>query len=197
MIRRLPMDGSERTESRTGGIAATRTVVSRRRPGPVWLRLCLVAAFASFAAFVLVALPAAAQESGAAPPRVAAVKQITSDLYFFFDYDGSNAVFLVTDDGVLVIDTRQHPRAGQDLINRIRQVTDQPIKWVINSHFHGDHTFGNAAFQAAGGGRGGGDLTTTRHLRGAKGNCSPHATGSAQGDGAPHGLLRTEPLRPE
>jgi len=49
-----------------------------------------------------------------------------------------------------VIDTREHPRAGQDLIARIRKVTDKPIKWVINSHFHGDHTYGNAAFQAAG-----------------------------------------------
>jgi glyoxylase-like metal-dependent hydrolase (beta-lactamase superfamily II) len=49
-----------------------------------------------------------------------------------------------------VIDTREHPRAGQDLIDRIRKVTDKPIKWVINSHFHGDHTFGNAAFEAAG-----------------------------------------------
>jgi cyclase len=78
------------------------------------------------------------------------VKQIASDLYFFYDYDGSNSVFLVTDAGVLVIDTREHPRAAQDYLARIRKVTDKPIKWVINSHFHGDHTYGNAAFQAAG-----------------------------------------------
>jgi cyclase len=78
------------------------------------------------------------------------VKKIASDLYFFYDYDGSNSVFLVTDAGVLVIDTREHPRAAQDYLARIRKVTDKPIKWVINSHFHGDHTYGNAAFQAAG-----------------------------------------------
>jgi cyclase len=80
----------------------------------------------------------------------AVVKKIASDLYFFYDYDGSNSVFLVTDAGVLVIDTREHPRAGQDLIARIRKITDKPIRWVINSHFHGDHTYGNAAFQAEG-----------------------------------------------
>ena len=94
-----------------------------------------------------------------APPRAPAqvnearpieLKKIASDLYFLYDYGGSNVVFLVTDEGVLVIDTRQHPRAAQDLIGRIRQVTDKPIKWVINSHFHGDHTFGNAAFKALG-----------------------------------------------
>lgn len=110
----------------------------------------LVAALALLAGAMPAAAPAAPQETAPPAPHVASVKQIASDLYFFFDYDGSNSVFLVTDQGVLVIDTREHPRAGQDLIDRIRKVTDKPIKWVINSHFHGDHTFGNAAFQAAG-----------------------------------------------
>jgi glyoxylase-like metal-dependent hydrolase (beta-lactamase superfamily II) len=95
----------------------------------------------------LCAAPAAAQQS---PDRTPTVKRIASDLYFFYDYSGSNAVFLVTDEGVLVIDTRQHPRAGQDLLDRIRKISNKPIRWVINSHFHGDHTFGNATFQREG-----------------------------------------------
>src|SRR5215471_11793844 len=111
------------------------------------------------ATFVLIAGAALAGSSSPVPPpqsyephtgQPAVVKQIASDLYFFYDYDGSNSVFLVTDAGVLVIDTREHPRAAQDLLQRIRKVTDKPIKWVINSHFHGDHTYGNATFQAAG-----------------------------------------------
>jgi len=111
----------------------------------------IVAAFVLLLAGVIFAVaPVAAQENALRPLAGATVKQIASDLYFFFDYNGSNAVFLVTDEGVLVIDTRQHPRAGQDLLDRIRRVTDKPIKWVINSHFHGDHTFGNAIFKAAG-----------------------------------------------
>jgi cyclase len=91
--------------------------------------------------------PAAAQ-GRAAPP--AELKQISNDLYFFYEFAGSNAVFMVTDEGVLVIDTRTHPRPGQALLDMIRKVTDKPIKWVINSHFHGDHHFGNAPFKAAG-----------------------------------------------
>ena len=91
--------------------------------------------------------PAAAQ-GRAAPP--AELKQITNDLYFFYEFSGSNAVFMVTDEGVLVIDTRTHPRPGQALLDMIRKVTDKPIKWVINSHFHGDHHFGNAPFKASG-----------------------------------------------
>ena len=98
----------------------------------------------------LAALPVAAQETATRPPDPPTIKQITKDIYFFYDYVGSNSVLLVTDDGVLVIDTREHPRLGQDLIKRIREVTDKPIKWVINSHFHGDHTFGNPAFKAEG-----------------------------------------------
>lgn len=104
----------------------------------------LVALVALLAGLFLAPLPA---QSAPAP---ATVKQIASDLYFFFDYSGSNSVFLVTDAGVLVIDTRQHPRAGEELLGHIRKVTDKPIKWVINSHFHGDHHFGNAPFRATG-----------------------------------------------
>ncbi|HMA71040.1 MAG TPA: MBL fold metallo-hydrolase [Xanthobacteraceae bacterium] len=89
--------------------------------------------------------PAAAQAS---PPRDATVTQVANDLYFFFDFSGSNSVFLVTEEGVLVIDTRTHPRDGRDLLDRIRKVTDKPIKWVINSHFHGDHHMGNSVFKA-------------------------------------------------
>jgi glyoxylase-like metal-dependent hydrolase (beta-lactamase superfamily II) len=77
----------------------------------------------------------------------AVVKQVADDVYFFFDFNGSNSVFLVTADGVLVIDTRTHPREGRDLLDRIRRVTDKPIKWVINSHFHGDHHMGDSVFK--------------------------------------------------
>lgn len=78
------------------------------------------------------------------------LKQVAPDLYFLYDDLSSNAAFLVTDEGVLVIDTRQHPAHGRDLIERIRRITDKPVKWVINTHAHGDHFYGNPAFKAAG-----------------------------------------------
>jgi cyclase len=125
-----------------------RSIRRRVRRLPVYLLMTVIAGIG-------IGVPSAKAQKAepANEPRTrqpAVVKQVASDLYFFYDYDGSNSVFLVTDEGVLVIDTREHPRAGQDLIARIRKVTDQPIKWVINSHFHGDHTFGNAAFRAQG-----------------------------------------------
>ena len=106
-----------------------------------------IAGIAMLAGLLLTAAPAAAQQT--ATPEVV-VKQIAPDLYFLFDFDGSNCVFLVTDDGVLLIDTRTHPREGRDLLERIRKVTDKPVKWVINSHFHGDHHMGNIVFREAG-----------------------------------------------
>jgi glyoxylase-like metal-dependent hydrolase (beta-lactamase superfamily II) len=95
--------------------------------------------------------PAVAQESPThkAAPEIA-LRQVADDLHFLFDYASSNASFLVTDEGVLVVDTRQHVRDGEDLIARIRKVTDKPIRWVVNSHFHADHYLGNPAFKAAG-----------------------------------------------
>jgi hypothetical protein len=70
------------------------------------------------------------QTGGAAKEIVQ--RQVAADLYFLYDQTSSNSAFLVTDEGVLVVDTRQHPRDGQDLLNRIRGITDKPIKWVVN-----------------------------------------------------------------
>ena len=96
---------------------------------------------------VFAVLPAAAQEGAR---NEITFKQVAPDLHFLFDFAGSNVLVLTTAEGVLVIDTRTHPRRGQDMIERIRKITDKPIKWVINSHFHGDHHMGNAPFKATG-----------------------------------------------
>lgn len=60
----------------------------------------------------------------------------------------SNAAFVVTDEGLLVFDTGSSETIGKALIKTIRGVSDKPIKWVINSHSHGDHWLGNGAFVA-------------------------------------------------
>src|SRR5919198_3141556 len=83
----------------------------------------------------------------AAPTQL---KQVAPDLYFLYDDISSNSAFLVTNEGVLVVDTRQHPAHGRDLIERIRKITDKPIKWAINTHAHGDHFLGNPEFKAVG-----------------------------------------------
>jgi glyoxylase-like metal-dependent hydrolase (beta-lactamase superfamily II) len=115
---------------------------------PVCVRRAVAGTMPALAVFAAVSL--IGPQALAQPTHEVAVKQVASDLYFLFDFDGSNSVFLVTDDGVLVIDTRTHPRPGRDLLDRIRKVTDKPVKWVINSHFHGDHHMGNSVFKELG-----------------------------------------------
>lgn len=80
----------------------------------------------------------------------AVLKQVAPDLYFFYNDASSNSAFLVTEAGVLVIDTGQHPADGRAMLARIRSVTAKPVKWVINTHAHGDHYLGNPAFKDAG-----------------------------------------------
>lgn len=57
-----------------------------------------------------------------------------------------NTGFIVTDDGVLVIDTGPSLRYGEQLRALITNITEQPIKLVLNTHHHPDHFFGNQAF---------------------------------------------------
>jgi glyoxylase-like metal-dependent hydrolase (beta-lactamase superfamily II) len=59
----------------------------------------------------------------------------------------SNAGFVVTDEGVVVYDALGTPALGYRLIQRIREVTDKPIKRVVISHYHADHIYGLQAFE--------------------------------------------------
>ncbi len=58
----------------------------------------------------------------------------------------SNAGFVVTDEGVVVFDALGTPALGYELLRRIRQTTDKPIKYVVVSHYHADHIYGLQAF---------------------------------------------------
>ena len=62
----------------------------------------------------------------------------------------SNTTFLITRDGVVVVDTRVTPNEGKQVLAEIRKRTDLPILYTINTHYHGDHTFGNQVFEGKG-----------------------------------------------
>lgn len=62
----------------------------------------------------------------------------------------SNAGFVVTDDGVVVIDALGSPQLATELLAEIRRVTPQPVRYVIATHYHADHIYGLQTFVAAG-----------------------------------------------
>ncbi len=102
-----------------------------------------------------VALGGAAAAQGAAPSALPFVlKQIGPGVYAAIDgpehKSGSNAGFVIGDDGVLVIDSFFNPDATHALVTEIRRLTSRPIRYVVNTHYHADHTAGDQVLRDAG-----------------------------------------------
>ncbi len=93
------------------------------------------------------------------------VKKIGEGIYAAIAADGgkagSNAGFVVGSNGVLVIDTFEEVGPARDLLAEIRKITSLPVRFVVNTHYHLDHTGGNAVFAQAGA-----IIVAQRNLRG-------------------------------
>ncbi len=133
------------------------------------LQKCLIAAMACLA---LGAVPAMAQEAGQEIKQEGAQEtarntalelkplQVSPHVYYFSGDSSmasaankgfmSNAGFVVTQDGVIAFDALGTPPLGEAMLAAIAKVTDQPVKLVVVSHYHADHTYGLQAFKQAG-----------------------------------------------
>jgi cyclase len=76
----------------------------------------------------------------------ASVHKIGPDLYAYIsDNDASaNSTFLVSDQGILVVDTGLNTQEGRKLLAEIRKVSQAPVRWIVNTHYHPDHLGGNS-----------------------------------------------------
>jgi glyoxylase-like metal-dependent hydrolase (beta-lactamase superfamily II) len=63
---------------------------------------------------------------------------------------GANSGFIVGDESVLVIDSRFSYNHARQLLKAIRSVTDLPVRYLVNTHYHPDHVWGNSIFRAEG-----------------------------------------------
>lgn len=75
-----------------------------------------------------------------------ALKKLTENLYAVTG-GGGNCAFLVTDEGVLVVDSKTSPSLGEQLLKKIREITDKEIKYLVFTHYHGDHIQGAQIFE--------------------------------------------------
>jgi glyoxylase-like metal-dependent hydrolase (beta-lactamase superfamily II) len=59
---------------------------------------------------------------------------------------GANSPIVLTDNEALIVDSSITPAAGRALAQDLKAVTDKPVRYVVDSHYHYDHTFGNQVF---------------------------------------------------
>jgi glyoxylase-like metal-dependent hydrolase (beta-lactamase superfamily II) len=59
---------------------------------------------------------------------------------------GANSGVVIGNDAVLVIDTRVSAKQAKEFIADIKKITDKPVKYVVNTHYHLDHSWGNCEF---------------------------------------------------
>jgi cyclase len=77
------------------------------------------------------------------PPQLK-LNKVQDDLYEI-EGDGGNVAVYVTNEGVILIDDKFDQDHDQIVAN-VKSVTDQPIKYIISTHYHADHSGGNAKF---------------------------------------------------
>jgi glyoxylase-like metal-dependent hydrolase (beta-lactamase superfamily II) len=118
------------------------------------MRVCFL-----FAAALLASTPAPAEAQVA--PRYgsvfegSAVERLAEGVYAFIapdsktPYFNGNTLVVVGDDGVLVVDSGDALSATRKTIAEIRRITPLPVRFLVNTHWHWDHTLGNGEYRAA------------------------------------------------
>ena len=77
-------------------------------------------------------------------------EQLSEHAWAYTAEGDPNTGVVIGDDAVLVADTQATPAMAADVIRRIREVTDKPIKYVVLTHYHAVRVFGASAYQAEG-----------------------------------------------
>jgi phosphoglycerate dehydrogenase-like enzyme/glyoxylase-like metal-dependent hydrolase (beta-lactamase superfamily II) len=116
--------------------------------------LALSLAFAG----VVLAPEAARAETPQLAMKFKDVREVAPGVFFRYSaisptdmsiFGGCNNIWVVFQDYVVVIDAN-FPKEAHDVIEAVRETTDKPIRYVLDTHHHGDHAYGNAVFAKAG-----------------------------------------------
>ena len=93
--------------------------------------LCLVFAFAAYT-------------YQATPVPALTIEKINDDLFMIVG-DGGNVAVYVTNEGVILVDDKYDQDHAQ-IMAKIHSVTSQPVKYILSTHYHADHSGGNTLF---------------------------------------------------
>jgi cyclase len=106
------------------------------------------------AALGLLAAPCGVAAAQVPAPLPFVLKQVGPGVYAAIDgpehKSGSNAGFVIGDDGVLVVDAFFNLAAARALVAEIHRLTPKPIRYIVNTHYHVDHTGGDQAMRDSG-----------------------------------------------
>jgi cyclase len=105
--------------------------------------------------FMLLAWVAYTQNQGK-PPQLT-INKVHDDLYEIVG-DGGNVAVLVTNEGIILVDDK-FEQDHDAILARIKTISQQPVKYIINTHYHQDHSGGNAKFLSTA------DIISTQNAR--------------------------------
>ena len=104
----------------------------------LWSRLAVM-----FGSVFLVGVGLRAQEKDFSKVEIKVTK-VSGNIYML-EGDGGNIAASVGEDGIVIVDDQYAPLADKiQVALKNMKITDKPVRFVINTHYHGDHTGGNA-----------------------------------------------------
>jgi cyclase len=107
------------------------------------IRFVLVAALAALGGLVF-------QAQAPAPAAAYTFTQIVPGVYSAVGTGsmnvGSNSAVIVNDDEVMIVDSHISPESGRAMLQELKTITNKPVRFLVNTHFHYDHTNGNQEF---------------------------------------------------
>jgi cyclase len=103
----------------------------------------------ALAAIAAATIPFTASQQPTGEPFSTEIRKIKDGLYVIPGYDGAvtggNVAVRVTSEGTIIVDDRLPPSSAE-ILSKVKSVTPQPIKYVLSTHGHGDHTGGHPEF---------------------------------------------------
>ncbi|MBU2552155.1 MAG: alkyl/aryl-sulfatase [Proteobacteria bacterium] len=78
------------------------------------------------------------------------VEKVTDRIYLARGFALGSVAMVITDDGLVIVDTTESREAARAIWERFREITDQPVRYIIYTHSHRDHIFGAPVFYSPG-----------------------------------------------